>query len=175
MDIFETIESAFSSMVNDMITSPDLCKLLYYDVSNPLSQIAVVNPQQMIFTGKDDQQEESYHRIFLTPKIPTVTDKKKTIIMPKILEINPVQDNIHYADFLIVFDIFTHMSLWSIEKNGIRIFKIMSKLNALYNLKHKSYGIGRGILQKVPYFTPVEKWGAYRLAFRFTDFSKKLD
>lgn len=175
MGIFNTIETAFKDMVSDIVTSEDICKLLWYDVYNPLSQTIPATPTLMIYTGKDDQKEESYHRIFLTPKIPTVTENKKTIIVPRIWNIglmgNKNETNVQYSDFVVVFDIITHVSLWTIENSGIRVFKIMEELNNLYSYKRKDYGIGKSIPVDIPYITPAEKWCGYRLGYKFTDFT----
>jgi hypothetical protein len=171
MGIYKNMQSAFVDMVYDLITDEDLCKLLYYDSYNPLSEVIVPDPSKMIYKG-GDIIEEDYHRIFLTPKIPVITDEKKTLILPKILEIQPVPNDIYYKYFDVTFDILTHISLWCIANDELRVFEIMDKINKKYDKKYKTESIGWAVPNDTPYIYANEKWCGYSLSYRFTNWDK---
>jgi hypothetical protein len=161
-------------MVYNLITSQDLCKLLYYDDYDPKSQPIVENVERIIYKG-GDIQEANEHRIFLTPKIPTVTDNKKTIIVPRLLKIQSSgkgsNKNVYYKEFVVVFDIITHVSLWVIKDSQIRVLQIADLVNDIYNLKYTDKSIQNPFALDTPYIQPSDLWCGYRLEYRFTDWS----
>jgi len=174
MGIYGKIEDTFNDMVYDLITSENLCKLLYHDDYDPKSKSAVENADKMLYKG-GDTQETNEHRIFLTPKIPTVTDTKKTIIVPRILRIQPSgrgnDRNVYYKEFTVVFDIITHISLWVIKNGEIRVLQIADLINDLYNLKYTDKSIQNPYALDTPYIQPSDEWCGYRLEYKFTDWS----
>ena len=174
MGIYSNIEKSLNDMVYNILQNEDLCKLLYYNDYDPLSKNVVDNPDRMIYTGGDVQEEE-YHRIFLTPKIPTVTDNKKTIIVPRILRIKPSGEgamrNVYYKEFSVIFDIMTHVSLWVVKDNHIRVLQIADLIDTIYNLKYTDKSIQNPFSLDTVYIYPSEQWCGYRLEYRFTNWS----
>ena len=172
MGIFKTIESAFAGMVYDITNSSDMCKLIRNDNYDPLSLPSPATPTNMIYIG-GDVIETIEHRIFLTPKIPTISEEKKTIIIPRIEAIQtPGGDNFYYRDFVTSFNILTHVSLWAIKGNGIRVLQIADLINNLYDRQRKEQGIGWAIPIGVQRIQPNDNWCGYALGYKFTNFSK---
>lgn len=174
MGIYSKIEKTFNDMVYSIITSDNLCKLLYYDDYDPTSKPSVDDSSKMIFTG-ENPQSTSDDRIFLVPKIPTIEDDKKTIIVPRILRIKPSSSgttkNVYYKEFCVVFDIMTHISLWTIKNNHIRVLQIADLIDEMYNLKYTEHSIQNPFSLETSYIYPSDQWCGYRLEYRFTEWS----
>ena len=170
MGIYRNIEKTLQDMVYELIQSEDIAKLLYYNDKDPLGQPVVENPQRMIFTGQ--MQEEDYHRIFIAPKIATVTDYKKTIVIPRIERIRPSSSggnkNVYYKDFIVTFDVFTHVSLYTMAEGRNRIFAILDEIDSVYALKYNEKSIGNPIPVDTSYIQPSAEWCGYRIEYKFT-------
>jgi hypothetical protein len=171
MGVYSEMEKSFVGMVYDLISSPNLCKLLYYDEYDPLSMPNIENPSKMIYKNANEA-ETSEHRIFLVPKIPVITEQQKTIIIPRLTNIKPARGDIFYKDFDVSFDVFTHISLWTIEDEKLRVLEILELINNMYARKYKPETIGTTVPQKTDYIQPSEQYCGYRISYQFVNFDR---
>lgn len=122
MSHFEYLNKNMDSVLKCLINSQPLCKLLYYDSFNPLSESDIPDTKKLLF-----------HNIFPFPKVPETTDNAITYL-------NVTFDKFTLGDTkavkggLVIFTVITHSDLWQI-KGGLRPFSILSEIDSLFNDK----------------------------------------
>lgn len=173
MGIFNDIDEAHYKLVGDLFQDADLLKLIRYDDFDPLSQPIVQNPQEMIYIGQDEENEQ-VHRIYLLPKLPEIEDSKKTFIIPATTRIQP-SSGTYRMDFNMTFNIATELSLWNIKDGKRRIYQIMDKIDQWYNRKVTEYSMNVSVPRGVSEWTPSTKWRGKILSYRFTLNSVECD
>ena len=140
------------------ISSQDLCKLLYYNNSTPLSETNIENTTTLLFNN-----------IYPTPIIPNITDEAKTFISIILDDFSLVSSNTEYKTSKILFNIISHIDLWMID-GGIRPYSIMTEIDKLFN-EQRIIGIGKLSIERANWIAANEKFQGYRMVYKITEFN----
>lgn len=119
--------------INDILTkiyaNQNLCKLLYYDVDDPLSQADIVDTT-VLRTNKENQ------RIFVTPFSIDTEDEVKSKLHIMINNFNIDEKNTFFEDLSIDFIICTNVRIWELNDGSnevsIRVNKIWDELSLTF-------------------------------------------
>ena len=155
--------------INDILTkiyaNQDLCKLLYYDDRNPLSQSDLADTS-VLKTDKLNQ------RIYITPFSFETTDKTKSTLHIIVNNFELDENTKYFNDLEIDFVICINVRLWEIfdgsDETKTRLSLIVDELLNTFN-RQQSKGIGKNHFQ----FGKIQKfndwfWGMY-LSFRLME------
>jgi len=175
MGVYATLESMINEMVYEIATNQNIMKYVVHDsvLVDPVLTPDIPNTQQYIY--KSSNSEKADYRIYPLPKIPTITEEKKTMICCWIKTTNS-SDGVYFKDYTILFDIICHLDIWTITGGIIRPLRIMDEINDLFALKSTQNSIGK-LVPLDPQYLVYDSRGlfcGYRLAFRGTDFTKNL-
>lgn len=129
--------------INDILTkiyaNQNLCKLLYYDVDDPLSQSDIVDTT-VLRTDKENQ------RIFVTPFSIDTEDEVKSKLHVMINNFSLDSKTKYYLDFDIDFIISINTQIWELTgENGevkTRLSLIVHELLQTFNHKHTEGTMG---------------------------------
>jgi len=156
---YKELSTLLKNIVNRLLASQDLCKLLYYRTKDPLNgtnipdtKILLREPNLIKIMPKVDALDTSYSRIVLTYPHGTKSEENRDIA-------------------LLDLDIFvyTPFSEWIIEGDELRIFLIMSEIDSLLDKKNID---AVGTLQAIDFdlvLTTNEVCG-YKLGFKIDVF-----
>lgn len=150
---FTELGSNLVYVVNQLLDSDDLIKLIKYDVSEPLSKPIEATPTVLLFD-----------RIYPIPKVPTVQEDKKTIL--SIIFSNAIlSDNIKIKDSKLIFWIMCHIDLWAVRDN-LRPFLIASEIDKIFNEKRGSQlSIGKVLFNSFVYREWDNRFCGYQLIY----------
>jgi hypothetical protein len=119
---FSELGSQINYVIQLLLQSQNLMKLVKYDDPNPLSQPIVTNPSSLLFD-----------RIFPIPKVPQAIETQKTIVT--VTFSNAVLDNTEkMKDYKLIIAIISHIDIWRINGN-IRPFVIANEIDSILNEK----------------------------------------
>ncbi len=169
MGVYLKVEEIFSKMVQDILSSENLLKLLRYDVYDPLAEATIADPHTLIYIG-NNEPDEDVHRIYLPPKIPELNEYQKSFIVPTMTRVRPTQ-NATKVNIEMSFLIAVHVSRWAIKQNGIRIFKIMELLNNLYEKNYDLKAINYPLSTGSDFIKINDNWRGYDLKYKFTNWN----
>jgi hypothetical protein len=158
------------SYVNQVLTkiygSQNLCKYLYYDVSNPLDYPTISDTKELF----DDIDNK---RIYTTPFNLDVLNIQKTSLTINFLDSNLDNGNIFYKDIKLKFAILIPYHLWELSaESGVsntRISGILHELLELFNRK-STVGIGSNLFTRVSGLYPNQQVGGIILEMWGKDF-----
>lgn len=121
-----SVKGRFSELNDDMtqifmalLTSDNLCKLLYYPDENPLSQPSITNPTKLLYNN--------IHPYRYIPDIETDTKSYISVVLGDFKNISGV-----FRAGRITFDIICHRGVNKINQ-GTRLFAIMNEIDKLFN------------------------------------------
>ena len=117
--------------------SQDLCKLLYYDVSNPLSQPDIADTT-ILHTDIDNQ------RLLFSPFTLTVEDTRITKLAVMLNEVD-VDDNDYFRYMSITCILACHNDLWALDESSYqdsRPLLIWDELELVFNQQYIN-GLGK--------------------------------
>nr|DAM04605.1 MAG TPA: hypothetical protein [Caudoviricetes sp.] len=148
-------------ILNRIVQSPELAKLLRYDTPDALFRDDVENPETLI-----------HERVFPYRFMPDTVENQGTFITIGIGGFRPHENGYDiyddYSTGSVYFYVFTHVDLMQTH-NGTRQDLIIAELDKIF---HKSKGIGMGEL-KSSYMNELwihnNKFGGYTLGYAITD------
>ena len=162
-----TLDDYLNTVIDKMLTSQDLCKLLYYDNDTPLSQSDLAD------TSVLSSKENPDRRIFAIPFDPDVHAAQKTTIHVEVNQSEKAED-VFYKNVNITFIILCHNHLWELETGTSSIsLRPNSIVNKLFDLFYNQGSIGLG----TPFYSRTEniyfndEISGYQLVFQNVDFS----
>lgn len=118
---FSNLNRDITEVLVALLSSQDLCKLLYYKEKNPLSQPNIDNPSQLIYNN--------IYPYRYVPEIQVDVDSYITVVFGKFRNVNG-----YFKAGRITFNILCHHSLERINQ-GSRIFSIMNEIDKIFNDK----------------------------------------
>jgi hypothetical protein len=174
MGIYASIELVINEMILELTKNQNVMKYIVYDdvLIDPISKPTITNTQSYIY--RSSSAETMDYRLFSLPKIPTITEEKKTLICCWFKSARP--DGIYFQDYMIVFDIICHLEIWQISGGIIRPLRIMDEINDIFSSKNTSNSIGK-LIPLAPQYLVYDSRGlfcGYRLSYQGTDFTKNL-
>lgn len=136
-----------------LISSQNLCKYLYYNEDDPLSQPTI-----------DDISILLFNNLYITPVVPTITDVAKSLITIVLDDFR--LENIVLKNSKIVFNVLIHLDLWTMSGTGkLRPYSIMSEIDKLFN-NQNLLGIGNLEFVNAKWIAANEKWHGYQISYK---------
>lgn len=175
MGVYATLESMINEMVSEVAKNQTIMKYIVYDdvLADPVLKPDVPDVQSYIY--RSTSAEKADYRLYPLPKIPTITEDKKSMIL---CWVRPTQasDSIYFKDFILYFDIISHIDIWTIAGGIVRPLRIMDEINDIFAFKASEYSIGK-LVPLEPDYKVYDSRGlycGYRMAFKGTDFTKNM-
>lgn len=119
---FSTLEIKIRKIIEKIIESQDLCKLVYYDENNPLSQPTISDTSSLIG-----------NRIFPLPKYSFAETEKCSRINVYFKNSQPYEPNSGFRKIILYIDIICNDDIWLIDNSGIRPYSISNKIDEIFN------------------------------------------
>ena len=142
-----------------LLSSQNLCKYLYYDIAEPLTQ-----------PDFDDTSILLFDRIHPTPIVPTVTDSAKSFITIVQDEFSLARTNTAFKISKIVFNVLCHIDLWMMPGTGkIRPYTILNEIDKLFN-EQRVLGIGKLQFSNGRWIVVNDKWQGYQISYKAYEF-----
>lgn len=152
------LSTIFMNIIQRLLLNQTLCKLLYYNVEDPMGQATIANTRTLL--GKE---------IRFIPKVgPQETTKSKIVMLWKEGEKNA--DNNEITDLLFYTYVYVPFSEWIIKGDELRTFLIMSEIEESLQGKDVD-GVGR--LQSLGFYLDMvtDELCAYRMEFKIDVYS----
>lgn len=163
--------NALDKYLNDVLakiyTNQNLCKLLYYDVTNPLSQADIADTTIL----KTDLENK---RILTTPFTVDVSNTQKSTLTININE-SDVYKETYYKNIKIDFIILSHLHLWELDaattsQTSLRPNLIVHELASLF-LRENTIGIGKNHYAYLKKYQPSAWFAGYVYCLSGLDFA----
>lgn len=159
MSRFKELNDGLMEVISRLTESQELCKLLYYQSDNPLSEPDIENPFDSLFMKN----------ILPIPKVPNVnkeTESYLTIIFDD-MQIGRVNEG--FKNAVLSFNILCHIDKWKLNGN-LRPYLIMSKIDELFN-NQRVVGFRKMHFESSRFFAVNDKYFGYRVDYNITDFN----
>jgi len=175
MGVYLTQESMINEMAYEIVKNQTIMKYLVYDdiLSDPILKADILNTQDYIYKVTTAEKED--YRIYPLPKVPNITEEKKTMILCW-ADIES-SDGVFFKDYSIHFDVISHIDIWTIAGGIVRPLRIMDEINDIFAQKTTENSIGKLVPLTPSKARPYDSRGlfmGYRISFRGTDFTKSL-
>lgn len=142
-----------------LLSSQDLCKYLYYDITEPLTQ-----------PDFDDTSILLLDRIYPIPIVPTTIDSAKSLITIVQDDFSLAKTNTAFKTSKIIFNVLCHIDLWMMTGTGkIRPYSILNEIDKLFN-EQRVLGIGKLKFSNGRWITVSEKWQGYQISYKVYEF-----
>lgn len=136
---FEWLNRDMNDIFTKLYSSQNLCKLLYYDVDDPLSQPDLVDTT-ILYTDKTNQ------RLIPRPFMLDDTKSERSFMTIEFDRFRMGHENVLTKDSVIIFNILSHLYLWDIIDSSGEIkerpFMIMHEIDLLFN-RERTVGLGK--------------------------------
>lgn len=123
-----TLNDKLNKILELLISSENLCKLLYYNCTNPLEQAAISNPSQLIYR----ENYQSYNKIFPLPKYPNAETNAGSLLYVVFSDAQTYKRNTGFKEINLRIDVASHLDIWCID-SGLRVFSIMNEVDKIFN------------------------------------------
>ena len=134
--MYRDFSTELSDILYKLSDNQELCKLIGYKDTDPLSKENYPNSLGLIWT-----------KIFPYPKIPTINDEASVYLNVFYDGFRPYNGEYMNNNFYV--QIIVHNTLVRI-KGGIRYLKIFQELNSMFNVK-SGFGIDKMVLDRTKY------------------------
>jgi len=124
MSFFQELNSNVLVIEKLLLADQDLCKYLYYNTLEPLSEPTIANTKLLMMEN-----------IFPLPKTPNAKTKKMSLLNYYIYNAEPWSSNSGFKKLYLGFDIICHLDLWMIT-NALRPYGILNRIDNMFNNKH---------------------------------------
>jgi hypothetical protein len=122
---FTSLAVDLQIVVNKIVKNDNICKLLYYNSPDALSQPNLTPEQKSELMNKN---------IKVVPVLEKDNETSNLIIVQFDKFIPNETDATTYIEFIISFDIFCYSKNWILDDYMLRPYKIMSELNTMFNM-----------------------------------------
>lgn len=154
---FDELNKNLMDVLDTLITSQNLCKLLTYPTPNPLSGADIVDTSTLLFD-----------KIYPIPKIPDIKTTDGSFITVVFEEMRQSK-NIGFKDSVLCFYIFCHIDIWR-TNSSLRPYSIMHEIDLLFN-NQRVIGLGKLQFAKSRAYPINEKFFGYKLDYSVVDFN----
>ena len=158
MSLFGNIEDNLIILLLSLSDNKDFLRLISIDSQDALSQEPTENFYNLL-----------NKRILLRPKLIEPTNEQLSFLSCWINNNSKVDNNNNYQyDTSVIIDIFCHLSIWQLDDNKIRIYRLVDIVNdSLLNSDIKSIR-GKVTLQSNSFTVYNENYMGYRLVYKYT-------
>jgi len=125
---FEQLNKNISSLLNTLIESQNLCKLLFYPSDDPLSEPDLSYNQRLELLNE---------YIFPMPKIPGEQMNETSLLSICLDNIKVSPENIGIKESVLAVEVIIHNNLWMLNNNSeLRPYLILNEIDELLNSKN---------------------------------------
>lgn len=157
MGKFNELNNNINKVLMKLISSENLCKLLYYDVSNPLSQADISDKTVLLYT-----------KIYPYPFTPD-SQTAESSILSVIFNDFSLSPNPSFKNNSLELIIICHHNLWRIDEM-LRPFAILNELDEIFN-NERVIGIGKGEFRGCRLIWADKNWSGYKLMYENWEFN----
>jgi hypothetical protein len=154
---FDELNNNLMDVLIKLISSQNLCKLLTYTTSDPLSGADITDTSTLLFD-----------KIYPIPKIPDVLDAEGSFVTIVFDEMR-LSNNIGFKDSVLCFYVFCHINLWRTD-GALRPYSIMHEIDILFN-NQRAIGLGKLQFLRSKAYPVNAKYFAYKLDYSVVDFN----
>ena len=158
---FKAVGDNLFIIANKILADDDICKLLYFTDSNPLSHDNLSEDEKSALLNKN---------ILLVPKVPENDDIKGSYILILYDGFNQNLVNPQFKDADLLFIIVCPPENWIINESSLRPFMIMSRVDELFGNK-KIANIGNLQFVKADRFVLNSQLTGYGLTYSTYEFN----
>lgn len=158
---FKAVGDNLFIIANKILADDDICKLLYFTDSNPLSHDNLSEDEKNALLNKN---------ILLVPKVPENDDIKGSYILILYDGFNQNLANPQFKDADLLFIIVCPPENWIINESSLRPFMIMSRVDELFGNK-KIANIGNLQFVKADRFVLNSQLTGYGLTYSTYEFN----
>lgn len=152
---FSELNVIVNESLNMIYANQNLCKYLYYETSDPLSESDIVDTTVLLDKN-----------IFLHPKIPTEQETTKNFLTITIDEIVPFKGNPVFREEILSFDIISELNSWSID-DGIRLLHIINELDNMFNNKRiKDFSLSNILFNEIMPIKYSDNYYGYKINYK---------
>jgi hypothetical protein len=161
----EGINKYINTIMNRIYDNQNICKLLYYNQSNPLSQ-PDISDTSILYTDKNNK------KLFATPFSIHPDEKQKCSLTLILNKLSLDQNTKYLRNVEIAFIICCHNKLWELNDNSgeikLRPAEIMNELDLLFNRKSTTT-LGRNHFNDANVLHFNENYSGYRVCYKGLD------
>jgi len=118
---FGDLGQKLNKVIEYILGSQNLCKLLYYDTNNPLDESDITDTSILIM-----------NKIYPMPKYSMAETEKTSRLSIYFRDFKKFENNIGFREPLLCFDIMSHQDCWMIDSD-IRPLRIFHEIDKLFN------------------------------------------
>ena len=159
MSKFNELNDNIKKIIETILSSQDLCKILYYSSTTPLLEANLPDTSIILLNN-----------LFPTPVTPTIEDEAKSIITIVLDDFALGRDNNAFKTSKIVFNVFTHLDLWLLNDTKIRPYSILNEIDTLFN-QQRIATIGKLEFVSSRWIAISAKWHGYQISYKNCDFN----
>jgi hypothetical protein len=159
MSKFSELNDNIKIIMETVLGSQDLCKLLYYTSTNPLAEANLSDTSVLLLSS-----------IFPTPITPGVEDEPKNIITIVLDDFALGRDNNAFKTSKIVFNVLCHLDLWLLDDTKIRPYSILNEIDTLFN-QQRIATIGKLEFVSSRWIVANNKYHGYQCFYKVCDFN----
>lgn len=142
------------------LSNQNLCKLLYYNESSPLSQPDIEDTSILLFD-----------KLLPQPKSVDTINGESTILSYVFSNAKFTHGNIKFKDSKLILQIISHLNLWKIDE-GNRVYLIAEEIDKTLNeLQNTPLSIGRVLFSDWIYREYSNQYCGYYLTYDLCDFN----
>lgn len=145
---FSDLEIQLQSVILELLNDQTICKLIYYNTPDALTQPNLANPFDLL-----------YSKIYTQTFIPPV-DTEGTYITIFFDNFDAVDNNPYLKRGRLYINVATHRNLWNVE-GGQRVVKIMNEIDKILNRKRVTNSLTKDFFKKASYRPISELFNSY--------------
>lgn len=149
---FDRLTSFKEELIYRFTNSEDLCKLVYYNTPDALSNPSLTNPLDLIYTN-----------LFPFRFIPDVANEMKTYVTLDFTDFELTKSNPKFINFNLLVYVFTHKDLF-VTDDGLRMDLLLNLVDV--EIQEKRLGFGDVYLHLCRSFWFDKDYGGYYLEYR---------
>lgn len=158
MAYFNDLGQKMNKVIELLLNSQNLCKLLYYNDKTPLSNPDISDTSTLMLSN-----------IFPVPKYTGAQEDKSSRVSVYFRDFKIYEDNIGFVEPKLCFDVMSHLDCWMIDSN-IRPFLVMNEIDKIFNNTYIKQISTRYIIRTfVDLVSYSDYWSGYYLVYSFTD------
>jgi len=123
MAYFEDLNLQSNTTIQEITSSQNLCKLIYYNTLNPLSETNLTQNERISLL---------FNKIFPMPNWSFAEDCKDSRLCIYFGESTPYDSNSGFRPINLYIDVICHLDVWKIT-SGMRPYLILNELDKLFN------------------------------------------
>ena len=160
MAYFGELSTITSKLIDLILKNQDLCKLIYYNEPNPLSQPTISSTRSALLLKQ----------LFPMPKKAPAETEQTTIVNVHLMRAELTDKNKGFADEYVAIDVMTHLEKWMIDDGKIRTYEIVNRIDNMLNNQYLSgYSMNYILLTDIKEIMYSDYFYGYRLVYKFTN------